>query len=561
MRRFSGVVAVLAIALVLAPLPASATPATLVVDSDSLASPTDCNDASTVAFPTIGLAIAAANSGDIVKVCPGTYNESPDIATSLTLQSTAGPGATIIQLEVPGTPGTPYLASLTIRAPDVTVRGFTILGHNADCSTLPPTLANSNVQLSGSVNTAVVADNLIKVGASDSAPGCSTGDDGFGVLTTYNQTTVNVNSLTVENNIFQPLNSQGTRAFYINPGTDHFTFRGNEVNGKFTRNSLTHAMKGLVDDNVFDGGGLGGRGVGTWGYPDAAVWGHTTFSNNDIKNLISGITINESNNIVIEHNELTNDTTGVSILDGFGAANFDPSTIDIHLNNITGNTTAGVSNDATTPGTVHGTCNWWGAVSGPSPSGTGDSVAGDVEFKPWLVAPAPNGLCIGGVKQVAKIAPTGTTCQQYQGGTAATLGQILYTIAKGGKIGAVSPGVFFYYTRVSDPGTVNITQSHTGNEPERTIPIQMKQVLLYSDPGCATLKWKSLTVSADGTAEGVLPATGGPFIISVKYDSGSLKGKTAPTPSTTSTYTFGTNRTGIPIPEDYASVDLAKKGS
>jgi hypothetical protein len=159
--------------------------------------------------------------------------------------------------------------------------------------------------------------------------------------------------------------------------------------------------------------------------------------------------------------------------------------------------------------------------------------------------------------QVAKITPTGTTCQQYQSGTAATLGQVLYTVAKGNKIGAVSPGVFFYYTKVSGSAgdTVAITQSNTGNA--LTIPIQMKQVLLYSDPGCATLKWRTLGVNADGTASGTLPSSGN-FIISVKYDTSSLKGKPVPVPPT-STYSFGTNLNGTPIPADIARVDLAKK--
>ncbi len=158
--------------------------------------------------------------------------------------------------------------------------------------------------------------------------------------------------------------------------------------------------------------------------------------------------------------------------------------------------------------------------------------------------------------QVGKITPTGTTCPQYQGGTAATLGEVRYTVAKNGTIGAVSPGVFFYYTRVtgSTGDTVDITQSHTGSAP--IIPIQQKQVLLYSDPGCATLKWKTLTVTG-GTASGTLPSTGS-FIISVKYDTSSLKGKAAPVPPT-STYTFGTNLNGVPIPADIARVDLVKK--
>jgi hypothetical protein len=121
----------------------------------------------------------------------------------------------------------------------------------------------------------------------------------------------------------------------------------------------------------------------------------------------------------------------------------------------------------------------------------------------------------------------------------------------------VTPGVFFYYTRVtgSKGDTVSITESHTGSAP--TIPIQKKQVLIYSDPACATLKWTSLTVNANGTASGKLPSTGS-FIISVKYSASDLSGKTAPNPSTV-TYSYGTERDGSPITSDIARIDLVKK--
>jgi hypothetical protein len=179
--------------------------------------------------------------------------------------------------------------------------------------------------------------------------------------------------------------------------------------------------------------------------------------------------------------------------------------------------------------------------------------SGDARNKPAKSDCASERLEIA--TQVAKITPTGTTCPQYQGGTAATLGQVFYSV-KGGTISAVNPGVFFYYTRVTGTAgdTVTITQSHTGSAP--TIPIQQKQVLLYSDPGCATLKWRALTVNPNGTATGTLPSSGS-FIISVKYDTSSLKGKSAPSPSPT-TYTFGTNHGG-PILADIARVDLVKK--
>src|SRR2546428_10281162 len=79
------VIAVLALLVSLVPLgnsPASAT--ILVVDDDGMASATDCN-ASDPAFLTISAAVAAAISGDTIKVCPGTYVENVILNKSLTL--------------------------------------------------------------------------------------------------------------------------------------------------------------------------------------------------------------------------------------------------------------------------------------------------------------------------------------------------------------------------------------------------------------------------------------------------------------------------------------------
>ena len=55
--------------------------ATLVVDDDGMASATDCN-ATIPAYPTIGAAVAAANPGDTIKVCPGLYAEQVFIGTN-----------------------------------------------------------------------------------------------------------------------------------------------------------------------------------------------------------------------------------------------------------------------------------------------------------------------------------------------------------------------------------------------------------------------------------------------------------------------------------------------
>jgi len=151
-----------------------------------------------------------------------------------------------------------------------------------------------------------------------------------------------------------------------------------------------------------------------------------------------------------------------------------------------------------------------------------------------------------------QIAPTGTTCQQYLDGSAATLNDLLYT-TKGNNMNAVSPGVFFYYTTVTGNAgdTVTINEKNDGTPAEPPIGIQKSQVVLYSKD-CSKLQWTSLDVNPDGSATGVLPSSGD-FIIGVKYESSSLKGDPIPVPPSI-TYTFGVN--GFLNP---ASIDLSKK--
>src|SRR5438270_68060 len=67
--------AALAVAGLMAIWPQTAGAAsTLVVDDDGMATVANC-DATTPAYVTITAAIAAANPGDTIKVCPGLYNE------------------------------------------------------------------------------------------------------------------------------------------------------------------------------------------------------------------------------------------------------------------------------------------------------------------------------------------------------------------------------------------------------------------------------------------------------------------------------------------------------
>ena len=317
-----------------------------------------------------------AVAGDTVLVGPGAYDESPNLPVSLTLKSDQGNGVTTINLQT----GPTYTGALTINGVGAVtvVDGFTIVGRDAAC---PSAIATSNIYVEVNPDDVTIRNNVLEVGAADGA--CSTGDDGFGVLSTYSEPATTVASIVVEDNVIQPLGSAGTRAFYINPGTGSFSFLRNQVTGKFNSTAITQAGTSLIEDNTIDGLGLGGAGLGAWGYPDANLWGKATVQGNFFTGLVNGFTIYESNDVVATCNRFVSNGRGVRVLDGYGTANFDPTTIDLHSNVFRTNTVAGVDNQASTPGNVLAENNYWNSGTGPNPPGSGDKVLGAVDAIPF----------------------------------------------------------------------------------------------------------------------------------------------------------------------------------
>jgi parallel beta-helix repeat protein len=136
---------------------------------------------------------------------------------------------------------------------------------------------------------------------------------------------------------------------------------------------------------------------------------------NDISDVDDGITVSHfANDVIIRNNKLyDNAQVGIQLEGGATGTT-------ISGNSITGNTIAGIrfggpddaSGADTPPGTgnvAHGndivgngigianyniavpivfdaTCNWWGAIDGPGPvgSGSGDTVSANVTFAPWI---------------------------------------------------------------------------------------------------------------------------------------------------------------------------------
>lgn len=122
------------------------------VDADGFASATDCDDASTAAHTTVGAAVAAANPGDTIRVCPGTYPTAATInlnkagltiigaeATKPVLQiaqaqgyifSVTGAGTTLDNLEIQKTDTAGVHNLILINANNFTAQNNLIYGPN-----------------------------------------------------------------------------------------------------------------------------------------------------------------------------------------------------------------------------------------------------------------------------------------------------------------------------------------------------------------------------------------------------------------------------------------------
>jgi len=157
------------------------------------------------------------------------------------------------------------------------------------------------------------------------------------------------------------------------------------------------------------------------------------------------------------------------------------------------------------------------------------------------------------------VAETGTTCQQFKAGTWGYLDSVFYTL-KNGKIGVVSPGVFFYYDKVTAPssGSFNITVAESNNGSWPAVSVNKDQIIAYDD-NCNKLG--NVTVGSNGglatiTFKNYTP--GATYYFSVKYDTGSVVGfKPSGTP--TVKYTFDTFINNVLQSLSTASVNFVPK--
>ncbi len=129
---------------------------TLYVDDDGTADENGCDTG--IAHMTIAAAIAAAAPGDIISVCPGTYNE--DVTVNKAGLKVRGSGAA--NTTVSGPISAPSNATFQIAANNVDLSGFTITrdGNNTtDWNNANLNIAGIAIQ--GAFTGAVIHDNVI----------------------------------------------------------------------------------------------------------------------------------------------------------------------------------------------------------------------------------------------------------------------------------------------------------------------------------------------------------------------------------------------------------------
>ncbi len=240
----------------------SAAADTLVVDADGKGTAADCT-AADAAFSTIQAAINAANPGDTIFVCPGTYDEDLLINKTVELagsgNSIGGPPTSRIrgQRLYPSTPGAipggdflfPFATgNIVITASDVKVHDFRITGP-----AFVDGFETNGMIISG--DNAEIYDNRIEVTQADDLDDLSQG-----ITTVRDVAGRNLNGLNIHHNTFEPAPGAapaGYEGIVINhvpadPNPGPATVDHNDLTDKMVRGISTERSNVSITENTVE---------------------------------------------------------------------------------------------------------------------------------------------------------------------------------------------------------------------------------------------------------------------------------------------------------------------
>jgi hypothetical protein len=335
-------------------------------------------------YPSIQSAVNDPTCNPI-NVAPGGYPENVDIFRPLTLngaQATnpvAGRTNPLVESTITGTGLS--LPDITIRAAGVTIDGFSLTNPGQSTGILIKTVGNN----------ALITNNIIE----------------------------RIGGVSFAGN---------TQAIYLENGPDDVTVVGNKISfveGVITSNggvfigdstASNPSLRILIEGNTISDIHSGIRGAyaihvnnGASIAPSATGFTTVTIRNNAITRLVGGGWAHaiglegDTPNVLVVDNDISilgapSDAVAVWFEDNpsFGTARVNQNNFDV---------TPAAYGIAVHPALiaafptriVDGTCNWWDSPDGPGPvgPGTGARVTPNVDYTPWLTAPAPGGACEG----------------------------------------------------------------------------------------------------------------------------------------------------------------------
>jgi hypothetical protein len=324
-------------------------------------------------YPTIQMAVDAADAGERICVRPGTYDEAVEIATPVTLKGRTAPHSDRPahvdgRISVGSGGDGSRIARLRI-APTETFTGGTF-----------PDPFGVRVT-TGDV---VVEHNLIEDFTADLSDG--NGSLSLNGVQVFGADEAGISDVTVRGNVVRGFRNEGVPSVWPKFGG----IAGVKVQANVER--------ATVGDNVI----VDHHSAG-W------VWGVVLATSGSAPGVPSDVTV-ENNHLAglndgSEYEVFTGPNEGRNAApypgSGFGIdGDADAKEATVRNNNLL------APNGAETKdgdGTLVAECNWWGSESGPTDDdnsgGTGswalERGTASIDYTPWLVAPAPSNACVG----------------------------------------------------------------------------------------------------------------------------------------------------------------------